>query len=71
MTTDVDIITNKKNNVLRLPIQAIQETNGQKFVWLATESWKKEKRQITTGLSGEGWVEIINGLKEGEKVLLK
>ncbi len=68
MTVNMDILTDKKENVLYLPYYVIKQENGNKYV-LVQEGEKKIKKEIKTGLEGETRVEIISGLKEGDKVL--
>lgn len=71
MTADIKIITAKKDNVLFLSEDAIYRKENKQFVQVY-KNGKIEEREITTGLkSSEGLVEIISGLKEGEKVIIK
>ncbi|MFH0969486.1 MAG: efflux RND transporter periplasmic adaptor subunit [Patescibacteria group bacterium] len=72
MSSDVDIHTAEKNNVIAIPLRAIKTENGKKYV----EVMKDEKNNITekvfvaTGLEGDdGIVEIMSGLKGGEKII--
>jgi len=69
MTADVDIITDRKADVLYVPIEAVVEDAGRKGV-LVYKDGKFIPRKIKTGLQNETHVEIIEGLKEGEKVKL-
>jgi len=69
MTANVTIITDFKENVLILPQRAVIEKNGKKFVRVPEDSTFKEI-EVQTGLSGSGGeIEIISGLKEGDKVI--
>ena len=67
MTVNLDIQTDKKENVLYLPYYVIKERNGYKYVQVLEDGQIKE-REIKTGLEGETRVEIIEGLTEGEQV---
>jgi len=71
MTADADIIIASRNNVVRVPLEAIEKTGDAEFVWVAVGNFKKEKRQIKTGLSDNGWAEIISGLSDGEKIIVQ
>ena len=84
MTADVKIITSEKENVLTVSQEAIQKKNGNKTVQVYSEcnsiyhftncykNKKAEDREVVTGLEGsDGQVEIVSGLQEGEKVILK
>ena len=71
MTADVKIITQKKENVLIAPRLAIQ-TEGEKKIAQVYKNGKTEDREIIVGLEGsDETVEIISGLQEGEKVIVK
>ena len=70
MTADVDIITDKKTDVLYVPLEAIVEHKGRKVV-LVLKDGKFVPRKIKTGLQDETHVEVIEGLTEGEEVKLK
>lgn len=71
MTADLKIKTNFKKDVLVLPEEAIIKKEGETFVKVFKDK-KIEERKIETGLFGSnGLVEIVSGLKEGEKVIWK
>ena len=70
MTANIDILTAKRSNIVALPWRAIVEKNGQKLAKVIRDGQIKEVR-VKTGLYGSnGNVEIIKGVKEGEKVCL-
>ena len=66
-SADVEVILNTRENVLRIPTQAIRQHNK---VWLINSENKLEERQIETGLANWSFTEIINGLSEGDRVLM-
>ncbi|MCK4540277.1 HlyD family efflux transporter periplasmic adaptor subunit [Candidatus Parcubacteria bacterium] len=70
MTANVDITTDKRENVLVTPVRAIVDRNGKgKFVRVLIGE-NIEERNVTLGLRGDGGlVEVLSGLKEGEKVV--
>ncbi|MFH1551908.1 MAG: efflux RND transporter periplasmic adaptor subunit [bacterium] len=70
MTVNLDIQTDKKENVLYLPYYTIKEKDGQKYVQILEDEVLKEKI-IKVGLQGETMVEIIEGLSEGDKVAVE
>ena len=52
-----------------IPERAVKETNGKKQVQIL-ENGKPADREVKTGMKGDGgMVEIVSGLKEGEKVV--
>jgi macrolide-specific efflux system membrane fusion protein len=70
MTGNVDVIISQKQNVLRLPVTAVNPRNGQATVQVLGKDGKTEARQVTTGLKGDDDVEITSGLDVGDKVVI-
>ena len=70
MTGNVDVIINQKQNVLRLPVTAVNPRNGRATVQVLGEDDKLVTRQVTTGLKGDDDVEITSGLDVGDKVVV-
>ena len=63
------IIVEKAENVVALPIEAIQKDEEQKkYVDLVEEDGSTTKLYITTGLSDDYYVEIKQGLNVGDRV---
>ncbi|MDR2153121.1 MAG: efflux RND transporter periplasmic adaptor subunit [Helicobacteraceae bacterium] len=69
MTTQNQIMLNEAKNVLLIPISAIREKNGRKFV-TTIEGKNTAEKEITTGISGDAYVEVKSGLSEGEEVVI-
>lgn len=70
MTANLDIKTDKRENVVSLPYYAINETNGHKYVKMLLDNGDTIDCDVKIGLEGEVNVEIIEGLKAGEKVVV-
>jgi len=71
MTADINIRTDMKENVLFVSGSAIQTVNGKNIVQVL-EDKKIIDREVVIGLEGiDNMVEIISGLKEGEKIAIK
>lgn len=68
MTADIVIQTNKKENVLRAPKNAVENIDGQDTVQVVNNG-KIENRQITVGMEGNDFYEIVSGLSEGEEII--
>lgn len=66
-SADVETIIQNRDNVLRIPTQALQHDNK---IFAVDSNNKLEQRHLTTGLANWGYTEIISGLNEGEQVLL-
>jgi HlyD family secretion protein len=65
MSAKVEIIIAQLKNVLAVPIQCVSNRAGKKICYVG-----KEERQVETGPYNDKFVQIREGLKEGEKVLL-
>jgi HlyD family secretion protein len=69
MTANVIVVTESKESVLTVPQRAIFEKEGKKFVRII-EGENLKEIEVQTGLKGvRGEIEIISGLKEGDKVV--
>lgn len=72
MTANIDIETDKVENVVVVPQRAILEENGDRYVRIVTNAEKGEfeKKEVTLGLRGDsGLVEVKTGLRAGEEVV--
>jgi len=72
MTANIDILTDKHENVLTVPQRTVTKNNGDEYVMVwNNETNNSEKRVIKTGLRGsDGNVEVLTGLQEGEKITI-
>lgn len=76
MSAKCRIIVERRQNVLRLPREALQFVDASlakvsvvhREVVNGKTVDKNETRTVKTGLRGDAFVEIVEGLKEGEKV---
>ena len=69
MTTSNDIIIEKAQNVLVIPLVSLFSENGSQFVYLK-ESGKVTKRNVKIGEKNDKMALVKSGLKEGDKILL-
>jgi cobalt-zinc-cadmium efflux system membrane fusion protein len=58
-------------NVLQVPVGAVQEHQGEKFVFVQEEAEEFERRDVTLGRASDGMVEIVAGLEAGEPVVVQ
>jgi HlyD family secretion protein len=70
MSTEASIVTASKNNVLAVPIEAIRDMDGKKFVILSSDDGKMKMQQVQVGINNGKMVQIVEGLTEGQKVQL-
>jgi HlyD family secretion protein len=69
MTAGVSILVDQRKNVLRVPVQAVLREKG-KAICFVKGAEKTEKRELVVGLSDDKYVEVKEGLREGEEVVL-
>lgn len=68
MTAQADIIVKEVENALAVPLEAIVERNGKPFVTLV-EGETTRLVPVTIGIANDSYVEIVEGLTEGDQVL--
>ena len=69
MFADIEIVTTIQPNVLLITDTAMQSDGDAQIVFVALDGNKFEKRTITTGMEQRGHLQVIDGVKEGEKVV--
>lgn len=57
--------------VLAVPEEAVQELDGKKLVFVAEGDTEFEPRVVELGRASGGMVEVVSGLKEGERYTVK
>ena len=72
MTTDITIVTDVVENVISVPHRAVLlDENGESFVRILTDFGIQENIPVETGLRGSsGMTEIIDGIQEGDKIII-
>jgi HlyD family secretion protein len=68
-TAEVSIEVNHLPNVLAVPIQAVAEAKGKHYAYVATGEGA-QRREVTVGENNEKYVEVRDGLAEGEAVFI-
>lgn len=87
MTITAEIVTESKPNVIAVPISAVQTRGNTKYIEVVDEKenvevpknrsvgvllqYPPKKVNVETGISNDEMIEIISGLVEGEKYILK
>lgn len=72
MTANIDILTDKRENVIFIPQRAVVSKGEDKIVsiLLNEKTGEMAEVKVKTGLRGsDGNIEIIEGIKEGDKVI--
>lgn len=65
------IVVASKEQVLGIPASAIHTADGRRYVYVIGENNMREIKWIETGLYGDSMVEILSGLSEGERVIIR
>lgn len=68
MTARISVLAGEQKNVLIVPLAAVKEAKGQRYV-VVDEGGKQRNANVTTGLASEDRIEIISGLQEGEAIV--
>ena len=75
MTARVEIVTDEKENALAVPISALKTDSTGSYVMVQLEGAGKdgisqEKRYVTTGIYSDEYVEILEGLSDGDRLAI-
>ena len=68
MSCRVEILVRRLENVLQVPIQVVANRGGRKVCYVASS--QAQEREVITGAFTDTHVQILEGLEEGEEVLL-
>ncbi|MFA4890112.1 MAG: efflux RND transporter periplasmic adaptor subunit [Candidatus Paceibacterota bacterium] len=72
MTANIDVLTDKRENVISIPQRAVASKDQDKIVkiLLNKKTGETSEVKVKTGLRGsDGNIEILEGIKEGDKVV--
>jgi RND family efflux transporter MFP subunit len=69
MTANVAIFIDRRKGVVTVPHKAVKREGARKFVLVASKGLL-EKRFVKVGLRDQSYLEILDGLKEGELVVV-
>lgn len=68
MTARLDITTANKKDVLAVPISALKTNRRGPYVILVNDDGTTSEKAVKTGAYSDEYVEIVEGLEEGQKV---
>lgn len=68
MAASANIITDRKIDVLMVPVSAVTTTDGLSTVQVM-KNGKPQSMEVETGISSDDYTEIVSGLKEGDTVV--
>ncbi len=70
MYADVEISTASGEHVVAVPASAIIDSGSRQVVLLDVGEGRFEPREVKPGRQGDGFVEVMGGVKEGDKVVV-
>lgn len=68
---EVFLICNERRNVVSVPVDALLEIQGNKYIYVFEDGHGYEKRLVRTGSSDGERIEILEGLDEGDLYVSK
>jgi HlyD family secretion protein len=69
MTAKVEILVDKLDDVVYVPVQSVSPTDGKQYCYVVHGA-KPEQREVEIGEYNDNFIEIKRGLKPGELVML-
>jgi RND family efflux transporter MFP subunit len=70
MYADVSLRVQNDPNALTIPVQAVNRGADKAFVLMVNAQNHVEEREIRTGIEGSNRVQVLAGLKEGDRVIV-
>ncbi len=70
MSCKVNILVEKHDNVVQVPVQVVSNRLGRKICYVVNSAGQPDEREVQTGSFNDTYVQIISGLEAGEVVLL-
>ena len=67
----VYLLSNQQNKVISVPVSALTEEQGLNFVYLQLDEDGYKKQEVNLGQSNGERVQVLSGLKAGDKVVTK
>jgi multidrug efflux pump subunit AcrA (membrane-fusion protein) len=71
MTSDTAITIAKREGVMCLPRAVVRASGGDTTIIKVWDGVQSVEREVTIGLRGDTYVEIVSGLREGELVVTR
>jgi membrane fusion protein, copper/silver efflux system len=70
MYVDVDIATGSEEPVVAVPENAVIDSGARQVVIVARGEGRFEPRDVKLGRKGDGYVEVMSGLQDGESIVV-
>jgi membrane fusion protein (multidrug efflux system) len=70
MFARIEVVLIERPEVLAIPVNALLEEQGERFVYVV-QGKKAARKPIITGIEQDRFVEVREGLKEGDQVVVR
>ncbi len=70
MYAEISLVLTEKNSALTVPIQAVVRNGSEATVFVVNGQNRIEERKVQLGMESNNRVEVLSGIKEGERVLI-
>jgi multidrug efflux pump subunit AcrA (membrane-fusion protein) len=69
MFATISLVTNRKVDIPVIPRMSVINTSGSWIVFVVDENNIARRREVTLGLDNEEFLEVLDGLAVGDKVV--
>lgn len=70
MFASLKLVVERRENTISVPLNAVLEKGGDKFVYVVDDKNVPHKKVVETGIKNDENVEIVSGVQNGEKVVV-
>lgn len=70
VSAKAEIFVDDRKDVIHVPLQCVFPREGKSWAWVVKGAGQPEAREVKTGTSNDQFVEVTEGLGEGERILL-
>jgi HlyD family secretion protein len=70
VSAKAEIFVDERHDVIFVPLQCVFPREGKSWAWVAGGDGQPSAREVKTGTSNDQFIEVTDGLSEGEHVLL-
>jgi multidrug efflux pump subunit AcrA (membrane-fusion protein) len=71
MTANIEIVADKDDDALLVPVEAVSRKKGQRFVTVRKPDGTDEERTVIVGISDGVNMAIVSGLDESDKIVIR
>jgi hypothetical protein len=71
LTASATITIDEKDDVIVVPLRGVRRQGREQVVEVVGEDGKSEARPVQTGVQNDQLVEVVDGLSEGEQIMIQ